>query len=55
MLEIYLLLINLNKPILQQSVFSHIKKSFFLGQISKKLWNDKDGSLCKITSRTCGI
>jgi len=32
-----------------------IKELCFLGQISEKLWNDKNGSLCKITSRTFGI
>lgn len=54
-LEMHLLVIDLNEPILQEPVSSHIKKSFFLGQISKKLWNDKDGPLRKITSRTFSI
>lgn len=32
-----------------------LKGKVFPGQISKKLWNDKNGSLCKITSGTCSI
>lgn len=34
---------------------SHCKKLLFPGQISEKLWNDKDGSLCEDTSGTFGL
>lgn len=48
-------LIDWNKPTLRQPVLSRVKKLFFSGQISEKLWNDKNGSLREVTSGTFSV